>query len=112
MELGLVKLRGIRELINRNIDSDQKFVYVANRIQLLNEMYEDLTKDSPNKNDPSYPELNPDQVIHLERNRDTVLNALSPEYREHFFELLRHTPVVTKIASILKLDTVSVGKVL
>lgn len=78
---GLGKTRGIRKIIESSHEYkyERKFIYVANRIQLLNEMYDDLI----NKHN-----LSSNEVIHLERNRDTIVNALSSVNREAFYELL------------------------
>lgn len=77
---GLGKTRGIRKIIesSHKYQDERKFIYVANRVQLLNEMYDDLIKNH---------DLSPNEVIHLERNRDTIVNALSSTNRDGFYKL-------------------------
>jgi len=99
---GLGKTRGIRAVLSqyRSLQEQPKFIYVANRIQLLNEMYQDLIdKDG----------FSDEEVVHLERNRDTVKNALSSTNRSRFYHLLRSRSV-QQIAERQKLDIVAVEK--
>lgn len=92
---GLGKTRGIRQIIKQHLEtnSEKKFVYVANRIQLLNEMQRDLLEEG----------LNDDSIIQLERNLKTVKNVLSEGNHDKFYELLEHKNV-TSIASKFNLD--------
>jgi hypothetical protein len=99
---GIGKTRGIRGVIkeSKSTDSPYKFVYCANRIQLLNEMYDDLTKKDG---------LSEDEVIHLERNRDTVVNVITGKQSAEFFQLLQH-PRVLHYAQTGRLDRVAIER--
>lgn len=100
---GLGKTRGIQQIIEQldEYENDRKFIYVANRIQLLNEMYDDLI---------SKHKLTEDEVIHLERNRDTIVNALSSSNREQFYELLSSEGIQQYISK-LSLDIVAIQRI-
>lgn len=99
---GIGKTRGIRQVIKDSKSNGQpyKFVYCANRIQLLNEMYDDLIKKDG---------FSEDEVIHLERNRDTVVGVIIGKYSAEFFQLLQH-PRVLHYARVGRLDRVAVER--
>jgi hypothetical protein len=99
---GLGKTRGIRAVLSesRSLDDSRKFIYVANRIQLLNEMYQDLVdKDG----------FLGEEIVHLERNRDTVKNALSTTSKHRFYKLLRSRSV-REIADRQRLDVIAIER--
>lgn len=99
---GIGKTRGIRAVIRDSKEAGlpYKFVYCANRIQLLNEMHDDLIlKDS----------FTEAEVIHLERNRDTVINVINGSYSTEFSQLLRN-PKILHYAQIGHLDSVAIER--
>lgn len=73
---GLGKTSGIVELL-ASTEVSRKFVYCANRIQLLDEMAQTLTE-----------RFGADFVVTLPNDTDVVFAALKPMYRAHLFELL------------------------
>lgn len=97
---GLGKTRGIRKIIETSHESERKFIYVANRIQLLNEMYDDLIGKY---------KLSKNEVVHLERNRDTLINALSSTNRDEFYKLLT-SEGIQHYTNKLGLDFVSIER--
>lgn len=99
---GIGKTRGIRATINDSKEAGltYKFVYCANRIQLLNEMYDDLTQKDG---------FTEEEVIHLERNRDTVINVITGKHSTEFSQLLRD-PKILQYAHAGHLDTVAIER--
>jgi len=99
---GIGKTRGIREVISQSNAADLtcKFVYCANRVQLLNEMYDDLTQKDG---------FTEEEVIHLERNRDTVINVITGTQSTEFSQLLRD-PIIHQYAQAVHLDIVAIER--
>lgn len=99
---GIGKTRAIRQIIvsSKTEQTPFKFVYCANRIQLLNEMYRDLTKKDG---------FSSEEVIHLERNRDTVINTIINQ-KHDFYQFLWSDEIV-EYAKLLRLDLVSINKI-
>lgn len=100
---GIGKTRGIRAVIGESKEAGlpHKFVYCANRIQLLNEMYANLIEQDG---------FTEEEVIHLERNRDTVIKVINGKYSAEFSQLLRD-PKILSYAQIGHLDTVAIERV-
>lgn len=98
---GIGKTRGIRIAINDSKEAglNYKFIYCANRIQLLNEMYDDLMEDG----------FTEDEVIHLERNRDTVINVITGKYSTEFSQLLQDSKIL-HYAKVGNLDKVALER--
>ncbi|MBM7845935.1 hypothetical protein [Herpetosiphon giganteus] len=80
---GLGKTSGIAATI-KHTQTDRKYMYCANRIQLLQEMAERLDADGIG-------------YVHLQNDTDTVYSLLHDDHRERFYEFLRH-PLVVKYA--------------
>jgi hypothetical protein len=99
---GIGKTRGIRAVVSESKEANlpSKFVYCANRVQLLNEMYDDLLgKDGFTAN----------EIIHLERNRDTVSSVITGERSTEFSQLLRD-PQILHYAQVGRLDSVAIER--
>lgn len=99
---GIGKTRGIRAVIQDTKEAGlpYKFVYCANRVQLLNEMYDDLIhKDG----------FTEEEIVHLERNRDTVIHVVTGKYSMGFSELLRD-PKILHYAQVGHLDRVAIER--
>lgn len=99
---GIGKTRGIRAVINdsKKAGLPHKFVYCANRVQLLNEMYDDLLGKH---------KFTENEVIHLERNRDTVINVITGKYNTEFSQLLWN-PKILHYAQIGHLNPVAIER--
>ncbi len=99
---GIGKTRGIREVVRSSVHEGlpYKFIYCANRIQLLNEMYDDLIlKDGFTEN----------QILHLERNRDTAINVVTGKLSDEFSKLLLE-PKILQYAKSGRLDSVAIER--